>query len=100
MGTKLYVGGLPWSMSSEDLQNAFAPHGQVVEAKVIEDRQTGRSRGFGFVTFSNEEEAKSALKLDGTEMDGRRIKVDMARERSGGGDRGDFGGGGGSGGGY
>jgi len=81
MGTKLFVGGLPWSMKSDDLKQAFAVHGEVVEAKVVEDRQTGRSRGFGFVSFATEAQAQSALELNGKELGGRTIKVDMARDR-------------------
>jgi len=85
MGSKLYVGGLPWATDNEALRDVFSVHGDVVEAKVVTDRQTGRSRGFGFVTFANEEDANKALALDGTELEGRRIRVDHARESGGGG---------------
>ncbi len=98
MGKKLYVGGLAWATSEEGLAQAFEAYGPVEEAKVITDRETGRSRGFGFVTFANDDDAASAIEgLDGTELDGRFIKVNEARERAprgggggyrGGGDRG------------
>lgn len=81
MSSKVYVGGLPWTTSSEALKEAFEPHGEVVEAKVIMDRETGRSRGFGFVTFASEEEAQSALAMNGTEIGGRKIRVDLARDK-------------------
>jgi RNA recognition motif-containing protein len=92
MSTKLFVGGLPWAVTSDQLKDHFAPHGEVVEAKVVTDRQTGRSRGFGFVLYNTEEEAQKALSMDGEEMDGRRIRVEIARDRD---DRRGGGGGGG-----
>ena len=92
MSNKLFVGGLPWATDNEALKEVFAAHGEVVEAKVITDRQTGRSRGFGFVTFANDEEAKSALELDGAEISGRKIRVDLAHDK-----RKNFSGGGGGG---
>lgn len=95
MGKKLFVGGLSWGTSDEGLQAAFEPFGEVVEAKVIVDRDTGRSRGFGFVTFAGDDQAQSAQdQMNGTNLDGRTIRVDLAqeRQRSGGG-----GGGGGGG---
>lgn len=102
MSNKLFVGGLSWSTDSDGLKNAFAEFGEVVEAKVISDRDTGRSRGFGFVTFADDEAAKAALALNGTELDGRTIRVDVASEKrsgggggGGGGGKGRFGGGGG-----
>ena len=61
MSTKLFVGSLPWSASDEDLQNAFAAHGNVLSAKVVTDKETRRSRGFGFVEFETESEANAAL---------------------------------------
>ena len=89
MSTKLFVGGLPWAMDNERLKEVFAEYGDVADARVILDRETGRSRGFGFVTYANEEGAEKALALDGQEVDGRRIRVDRAteKERSGGGGR-------------
>jgi RNA recognition motif-containing protein len=101
MAKKLFVGGLSWDTTDDGLRQAFQPHGEITEAKVITDRETGRSRGFGFVTFSEDESAKSAIsKMDGTNLDGKTIKVNEAQEkaprgggRSGGGFGGDRGGG-------
>ena len=82
MAKKLYVGGLSWDTTEEGLRNAFANYGAVTEAIVITDRDTGRSRGFGFVTFEEDDDARSAISsLDNTELDGRNIKVNEARER-------------------
>src|SRR5512136_1166868 len=104
MAKKLFVGGLSWDTTDEGLRQAFAPYGEITEAKVITDRDTGRSRGFGFVTFVQNEDAKTAIsKMDGTNLDGKTIKVNEAQEKSprGGGGRpgGGFGGGGRGGGG-
>jgi cold-inducible RNA-binding protein len=99
MAKKLFVGGLSWDTTDDGLRQAFAPYGDISEAKVITDRATGRSRGFGFVTFTEDENAKTAIsKMDGTNLDGKTIKVNEAQEkapRSGGGGRpgGGFGGG-------
>lgn len=80
MATKLFVGSLPYSTTDEELSETFSAVGTVVSAKVIFDRDTQRSKGFGFVEMSSEEEAQSAVKqLDGSEMDGRRIVVNEAR---------------------
>jgi cold-inducible RNA-binding protein len=80
MATKLFVGSLPYSTTDEELSEAFSAVGTVVSAKVIFDRDTQRSKGFGFVEMSSDEEAQSAVKqLDGSEMDGRRIVVNEAR---------------------
>ena len=93
MSNKLFVGSLSWNTTSEELTQAFAAIGEVVEAKVLTDRETGRSRGFGFVTFKDENDAARAIEqLNGTTLDGRTIKVDKANERP----RRDGGGGGGS----
>jgi RNA recognition motif-containing protein len=82
MSKKLFVGGLSWDTTDESLRGAFSRFGQVVEAKVISDRDTGRSRGFGFVTLADAQEASRAVsEMDGTELDGRQIKVDEAQER-------------------
>lgn len=96
MGRKLFVGGLSWNTTSESLQQTFAVFGEVVEAKVVTDRETGRSRGFGFVTFRDDAAAAAAAtKLDGSQLDGRTIRVSEAHDK---GDRGDrFGGGAGPG---
>lgn len=99
MGSKIYVGGLPYSADDAQLGELFAPHGNVESVKVITDRFTGQSRGFGFVEMSTAEEAKAAIDaLNGTELGGRTLIVNEARPqeaRSGG--RGGFGGGGGGG---
>lgn len=79
---KLFVGGLPFSTTDEELADAFAPFGTVASAKVITDRETGRSRGFGFVEFDSDDEGKAAVAgLDGKELGGRTIHVSEARER-------------------
>jgi RNA recognition motif-containing protein len=96
MSKKLFVGSLSWDTNDESLYRAFSPHGDISEAVVITDRDTGRSRGFGFVTFNEDEAADKALEaLNGSELDGRTIRVDVAqpRQRDGGGGRGGFGGG-------
>lgn len=98
MASKLYVGGLPYTTTDQELQDLFAAHGTVTSANVITDRETGRSKGFGFVEFESAEEAQAAIKaLDGSELGGRKIVVNEARPREerpqGGGYRGDNGGG-------
>ena len=83
MSKKLFVGSLSWNVDDRGLREAFAPHGEITEAVVITDRGSGRSRGFGFVTFANGEDADNAVTaLNNTELDGRTIKVDIAQERS------------------
>lgn len=83
MAKKLYVGGLSWDTTDEGLRGAFEQYGTVSEAVVITDRDTGRSRGFGFVSFEAPEDAdKAAEALNGTSLDGRTIRVDEARERA------------------
>ncbi len=77
--SKLFVGNLGWDTTSEDLLAAFSPYGDVIEAKVISDRETGNSRGFGFVTYSNDDSAEDAIQnLDGVELDGREIRVNVS----------------------
>jgi cold-inducible RNA-binding protein len=96
MAKKLFVGGLSWDTTDDGLHQAFASYGEITEAKVITDRDTGRSRGFGFVTFAQDEDAKTAIsKMDGTNLDGKNIKVNEAQEKSprGGGRSGGGGGG-------
>jgi RNA recognition motif-containing protein len=101
MGSKIYVGGLPYSATEQQLSDLFSPHGSVQSARVITDKFTGQSRGFGFVEMGSEEEAKKAISaLNGTQMDGRTLTVNEAkpqepRSGGGGGGRGGFGGGGG-----
>ena len=109
MGKKLYVGNLPWSMTSQELTDLFQAHGNVVSAEVVIDRESGRSRGFGFVEMDTDDNARAAASaLNETDCKGRNLTVNEARERApsgggrggyggGGGGRGDYGGGGGGG---
>ena len=104
MGNKLFVGGLSWDTSDDGLRTAFEQFGEVTDSKVISDRETGRSRGFGFVTFANAADAQTAMQsMNGTELDGRSLNVNEAQDRGrgggGGGGGGHRGGGGGGGGG-
>lgn len=97
MGKKLYVGNLAFSVGDSDLQQLFSPHGNILSAQVIMDRDTGQSKGFGFVEFSSDGEAQAAIAaLDGKDHGGRALKVNEAKpkENRGGGGRGGFGGGG------
>ncbi len=83
MSTKLFVGSLPWSVDDQQLQEAFEEHGTVLSAKVIKDRETGRSRGFGFVEMEDSTEASNAMKaLHESEFKGRNIVVNEARARN------------------
>jgi RNA recognition motif-containing protein len=108
MGKKLYVGNLSYSVDSSELEQLFGQHGQVVSAQIINDRDTGRSKGFGFVEMSNDDEAEAAIAaLNGQQHGGRALTVNEARPREergggggGGGGRGGFGGGGGGRGGF
>ena len=106
MGSKLYVGNLSYNTSSSDLEQLFGQHGTVQSAEVIQDRETGRSKGFGFVQMGTDEEAQAAISaLNGQEHDGRALTVNEAKPREdrgggGGGGRGGYGGGGGGRGGY
>ena len=82
MATKLYVGNLAYGVSNTDLENMFAPHGTVQSAQVIMDRDTGRSKGFGFVEMGSSNEAQAAINaLNGKESDGRALTVNEARPR-------------------
>jgi len=99
MSAKLYVGNLSWNTTDDTLRQAFGDYGQVLDSIVMRDRDTGRSRGFGFVTFNTGEEADAAIaSLNEQELDGRRIKVNLANNRAGGGGGGGGGYGGGGGG--
>lgn len=99
MGTKLYVGNLAYSTRDDDLQQMFAAHGTVVSAKVISDRETGRSKGFGFVEMGSDAEAQAAISgLHGQSVGGRAITVNEARPMEPRPPRGPYGGGGGGGG--
>ena len=107
MSTKLFVGNLSFNTTENDLQDAFAAHGTVVETNLMMDRMSGRPRGFGFVTMSTPEEAQKAISaMNGAQLDGRPLTVNVARPREerpggggGGGGRREFRGGGGGGGG-
>ncbi|RBR27119.1 uncharacterized protein FIESC28_00063 [Fusarium coffeatum] len=104
MSCKLFVGGLAWASTSDSLRQLFSEFGEVLDSIVMSDRETGRSRGFGFVTFSNQDEAEAAINaLNEQEFEGRQIRVSMANAGGGrGGGRGGYSGGRGgySGGGY
>jgi RNA recognition motif-containing protein len=109
MGRRIYVGNLPWSTDSQELSDMFSEFGGVRNAEVISDRETGRSRGFGFVEMENDQGTDAAIAgMNGKDIGGRALTVNEARERSprpagaGGGGRGGYGGGGGGygGGGY
>jgi cold-inducible RNA-binding protein len=102
MSTKLYVGNLSWRVSSDDLFEHFGQAGTVESANVVQDRETGRSRGFGFVEMASSDAAAAAIEqFNGTDFDGRNMVVNEARprEEGGGGGRGGYGGGGNRGGG-
>ena len=100
MGNKLYVGNLAYSIRDDDLQQAFAQFGTVASAKVMMDRDTGRSKGFGFVEMKTDQEAQAAIAaLNGKDMNGRPLTVNEAKPRTDGGGGGGRGGRGGSGGG-
>ena len=107
MGKKLYVGNLSYSTTNQDLEQLFGQHGQVTSAQIINDRDTGRSKGFGFVEMSSDDEAQAAIAaLNGQQHMGRTLTVNEARPKEdrgfggggGGGGRGGYGGGGGGGG--
>jgi RNA recognition motif-containing protein len=101
MGKKLYVGNLPYTVTDSELQQMFEAHGAVTSAQVIMDRETGRSKGFGFVEMGSDAEAQAAITaLNGQQMGGRPLTVNEARPKEGGGGgggRGGYGGGGGGG---
>jgi cold-inducible RNA-binding protein len=104
MSNKLFVGNLSFDTTENDLQDAFAAHGTVTETNLMMDRTTGRPRGFGFVTMSSPEEAQKAIAaLNGSQLGGRALTVNVAKPReerpAGGGGRREYGGGGGGGGG-
>ncbi|KAJ6835390.1 putative glycine-rich RNA-binding protein [Iris pallida] len=83
--SKLFVGGLSYSTDDQNLKEAFASFGEVIESKVINDKETGRSRGFGFVSFTSGEEASAAISaMDGKDLHGRVVRVNYATERTGG----------------
>lgn len=103
MSAKIYVGNLSWNTTDETLRQAFSPYGSVLDSIVMRDRETGRSRGFGFVTYGTSQEAEAAISsMNEQDLDGRRIKVNLANTRPTGtaGGYGGGAGGGGGGGGY
>lgn len=85
--SKIYVGNLPYSTTNEDLEQLFSACGAISEVKLITDRETGRSKGFAFVTFDNPGSVAQAIQLNGNDFNGRNLKVSEAKERSQGGDR-------------
>ena len=94
MGKKIYVGNLAYGVTDGTLEQMFAAHGSVQSAQVIMDRETGRSKGFGFVEMGSDQEAQAAIAaLNGKEVDGRSLTVNEARPKEGGGSRGGSGGG-------
>ncbi|KAM3294991.1 hypothetical protein ACQJBY_037697 [Aegilops geniculata] len=96
---RCFVGGLAWATDDQSLQNAFSKYGDVIDSKIITDRETGRSRGFGFVTFASDEAMRQAIEaMNGQDLDGRNITVNEAQSRRSGGGGGFGGGGGGYGG--
>jgi len=100
MAKNIYVGNLAWAVTNEDLLELFGQHGKVVSAQVISDRETGRSRGFGFVEMENDQEAENAIQaLNGFQHNNRPLTVNVAKPREERGPRGGGGGGGGYGGG-
>ena len=103
MGNRLYIGNLSFQATTETLREAFSAHGEVTDVHVVTDRDSGQSRGFGFVTMGTDQEAAKAMaSMNGQMLDGRELRVNEAEERSrggGGGGRGGGGGGGGRGGG-
>lgn len=83
MQNKLFVGGLPWAVDDAQLEELFAPHGEVTSARVVTDKFTGKSRGFGFVEYATDEQAQAAIDaMDGSEIDGRTINVNVARPKA------------------
>jgi heterogeneous nuclear ribonucleoprotein A1/A3 len=85
---KLYVGNLPFTATQSDVESAFSAYGELDEVRLITDRDTGRSRGFAFVTFSTQHDAESALEMNGKNLDGRNLTVNIAKEKTDGGRRG------------
>ncbi|HBU27850.1 TPA: RNA-binding protein [Candidatus Uhrbacteria bacterium] len=82
MQNKLFVGGLPWAVDDAQLEEIFTPYGEVTSARVVTDKFTGKSRGFGFVEFATDEQAQAAVDaMDGTELSGRTINVNVARPK-------------------
>lgn len=81
MANKIFIGNLSYSASPEDLKTEFAKYGSIKDARIVRDHASGKSRGFGFVTFESDSDAKQALDMDGKELHGRKLRVNEARER-------------------
>lgn len=82
MAVKMFAGNLPWTMNDDSLKSTFEPYGKVVSARIIKDRDTGKSRGFGFVEMDDKAEAEKAMQaLNGSDLDGRKIVVNEAKAR-------------------
>lgn len=81
MSNKVFVGNLSYDANTSDLEDAFRSYGEIVNVKIVTDRASGKSRGFGFITFSSPEQAKHALEMDGKEVQGRKIRVNEARDK-------------------
>jgi cold-inducible RNA-binding protein len=96
MQNKIYVGNLSYSIEEQSLRDFFSPFGSIAEVFIPKDRETGKGRGFAFVTFENQAQAQEAVKTNGQELSGRNIKVNIAKEREEGGGGRSGGGGGGS----
>lgn len=81
MSNKIFVGNLSYGANPADLEEAFKDFGNIQDVKIVRDRASGKSRGFGFITFTTDEEAKQALAMDGKEVQGRKIRVNEARDK-------------------
>jgi RNA recognition motif-containing protein len=80
--TTIFVSNLAYTLDTQDLYTAFSGYGKITDAKIIKDRESGRSKGFGFVTFQSEEEAKASLIMNGRDLSGREIRVNFARKQT------------------
>ena len=92
MKNKIYIGNLSYDTTEDTLRTVFSKFGGIDDLIIIKDRETGRTKGFGFITFDSQQAAESALELNGTDLDGRTIKVNIAEEKKGGGGGGGRGG--------
>lgn len=92
MNNKIYIGNLPFKMEPNELRDAFARFGEITDLFLVKDRDTGRLKGFGFITFANDSAAQAALQMDGEKFGGRDLKVSIAKDREDRGGRSDRGG--------
>jgi cold-inducible RNA-binding protein len=90
MSNKIFVGNLSYSATDADLRAAFEEFGNIQDVKIVKDRESGRSRGFGFITYSSSDEAKKALAMNGQDMDGRKLRVNEALDKEQSRDRGEY----------